>query len=142
MGDGGRSRRVGKWILLTAFVSFIPVPFFMLVVGGLVPLAAIGHFAIQGIVIGLPKLTLEAFFMVGILLIHVLVFGVLLYLAANLIARLLFWMLPPRAALVVVLTIVVALFAISLFEVYRLPGHNSAPPANILRVFREFATSS
>ena len=135
-----KARRVGKWTLLTAFVIFVPVPFFMLVVAGLVPLAAIAFFAAQGVVVGLPKLTFEAFFIVGILLIHVLLLGGLLYLAASLISRILFWALPRKAAFVVVLAVVAALLAMSWFEVYRLPGHNSAPPANILRVFRAFIT--
>jgi hypothetical protein len=32
-----------------------------------------------------------------------------------------------------------ALFLASSFEIYRLPGHNSAAPANLLRVIRGLA---
>jgi hypothetical protein len=87
-----------------------------------------------------PKFTAEGFWMLGILWAHVVILGGLLYVSAAGINWLLFRFIPYRYALVVVLGLIVALFVASGFEIYRAPGHNSAPPANIFRIYKGFFT--
>jgi hypothetical protein len=87
-----------KWILFAAFVLTIPVPYFMVVVGGLVPLLYIVTLTIQGLIVAIPKFTGEGFWMVGILLAHVLVLGGVLYLAAGILAWLLDRIFNERSA--------------------------------------------
>jgi hypothetical protein len=132
--------RWSKWTLFVALLLTVPVPFYMLVVGGLVPTMYIIYISVQGLIVAVPKFTTEGFWMLGILWAHVVIFGGLLFLAAYLITRLLFYFMPNRYALWVIICLIVALFIASFFEIYRMPGHNSAPPANILRVFKGLAT--
>jgi hypothetical protein len=122
--------------LFAASVLFVPVPFYMIVVGGLVPLAWICLICLQGLADGLPKLTGEGLFMAGFLLAHVLILGGLLYLASALVCWVLLRLLPARLARLVVALLIAGGATASAFEIYRLPGHNSSPPANIVRVFR------
>jgi hypothetical protein len=129
-----------KWTLFAAFILTVPVPYFMLVVGGLVPTVFIMFIAVQGLVVALPKFTAEGFWMLGILWAHVVILGGLLYLAAYGITRLLCLILPHRYAVLIEIGLIVALFVASTFEIYRMPGHNSAPPANILRIVKSLAT--
>jgi len=111
----------------------------MLVVGGLVPTCFIIYLAVQGLIAALPKLSVEGFWMLGILWAHVVILGGLLYLIAAGIKWFLFRVLPHSYALVVIAGLIAALFVGSTFEIYRLPGHNSAPPANILRIVKSLA---
>jgi hypothetical protein len=115
----------------------VPVPYFMLVVGGIVPTFCIIFLAIQGLLVALPKFTAEGFWMLGILWTHVLILGGLLYFAAAGTAWVLFRVFPHRLAPLFVVGLIVALFVTSIFEIYRVPGHNSAPTANLFRVFRD-----
>ena len=78
--------------------------------------------------------------MLGILWAHVVILGGLLYLAAHGITWLLLRILPYRYAFLLVICLIATLFVVSTFEIYRMPGHNSAPPANILRIFKSLAT--
>jgi len=126
-------------MLFGAFLITIPVPFFMIVVGGMIPTICIVYLAVYGLFVALPKFTLEGFWMLGILWTHVIILAGLLYIVAASINWLLFRLLPSRAALFGVLVVIVVLFVASTFEIYRLPGHNSAPPANLLQVIRNFA---
>ena len=135
-----KSGRWPKWTLFAALVLTVPVPYYMLVVGGVVPTMFIIFISVQGLIIALPKFTAEGFWMLGILWAHVVILGGLLYLAAHVITRLLFYFMPNRYALLVMICLIVALFITSTFEIYRMPGHNSAPPANILRVYKGLAT--
>lgn len=134
------SSRWSKWTLFAAFLLAVPVPYYMLVVGGIVPTFFIIFVAVQGLIVALPKFTAEGFWMLGILWAHVVILGGLLYLAAYGITWLLFRLLPYRYARLVVIGLIVALFVASTFEIYRMPGHNSAPPANILLIFKSLAT--
>jgi hypothetical protein len=134
------SSRWPKWTLFAALLLTVPVPYFMVVVGGLVPTFCIIYLAVHGLIVALPKFTAERFWMLGILWAHVVILGGLLYVSAAGINWLLFRFLPYRYALVVVLGLIVALFVASAFEIYRAPGHNSAPPANIFRIYKSFAT--
>jgi hypothetical protein len=133
-------RRWPKWTLFAAFLLTVPVPYFMLVVGGIVPTFFIIFISIQGLIVALPKFTAEGFWMLGILWAHVVILGGLLYVAAYGITWFLFRVLPQRYALLVVFGLIAALFVVSTFEIYRMPGHNSAPPANILRIVKSLAT--
>ena len=129
-----------KWTLFAVLLLTVPAPYFMLVVGGIVPTFCIIYLAVHGLIVALPKFTAEGFWMLGILWAHVVILGTLLYLAATGMSWLLFRFLPSRYALVVVLGLIVALFVASTFEIYRVPGHNSAPPANIFRIYKGFFT--
>jgi hypothetical protein len=126
-----------KWTLfMTSFLT-VPVPFFMLVVGGIVPTVYTTYLAIQGLVVALPKFTTEGFWMLGILWAHVLILGGLLYVAAVGTTWVLFRLFPHRFALLSVVLLIVALLVLSIFEIYRVPGHNSSPPANLFRIFSD-----
>jgi hypothetical protein len=63
-------RRWTKWILFGGFLLTVPVPFFMLVVGGIVPTFCIIYLAVHGLIVALPKFTAEGFWMLGILWAH------------------------------------------------------------------------
>jgi hypothetical protein len=134
------SSRWPKWTLFAALLLAVPVPYFMLVVGGIVPTFCIIYLAVHGLIVALPKFTAEGFWMLSILWAHALILGGLLYFSAAGITRLLFRFLPYRFALAVVLGLIVTLFVASAFEIYRVPGHNSAPPANIFRIYKGFFT--
>jgi len=125
-----------QWMLFTAFLLTVPVPFFMLVVGGIVPLVYILFFSIQGLVVAIPKFTAEGFWMLGILWAHVAILGGLLYLAAWGISWMVFKILPERFALLLLISLVVFLGVASTQKIYRMPGHNSSPPANITQVMK------
>ena len=129
-----------KWTLFAALLLTVPAPFFMLVVGGIVPTFCIIYLAVHGLIVALAKFTAEGFWMLGILWTHVVILGGLLYVAAAGITWLLFRFLPYRYARAVVLGLIVALFVVSTFEIYRVPGHNSGPPANIFRIYKGFFT--
>lgn len=132
------SHRGSKWMLFVAFLATVPVPFYMLVVGGLVPTLCIIVLAVRGLVVALPKFTGEGFFLLGILWAHIAILGGLLYLAASGISWVLFRVFPTRHAQAVVAVLILALLVASTFPIYRIPGHNSAPPANIVRIFQGF----
>lgn len=136
----GKTKRWSMWALFTAFLLTVPVPYIMLVVGGIVPTFCIIYLAVNGSVVALPKFTAEGFWILGILWLHVLIFGGLLYVVARAINWFLFRLLPVRYALLIIGALIIALFVTSSFEIYRLPGHNSAPPANLFRILREFTT--
>ncbi len=135
-----RQVRWHRWTLFAAFLLTVPVPYYMLVVGGVVPTFCILYLAVQGLIVALPKFTAEGFWMLGILWAHVVILGGLLYLVAAGISWFVFRVLPYRYALVVTFGLVAALCVASTFEIYRLPGHNSAPPANIFRIIKSFVT--
>ncbi len=110
----------------------------MVVVGGLIPTFCIIYLAVLGLVVAVPKFTGEGFFMLGILWAHVAILGGFLYLLATGITRVLFRVLPGRYAVAVAGVLMVALLVASTFTIYRLPGHNSAPPADIVRILKGF----
>lgn len=127
-----------KWALFITFLLTVPVPYVMVVVGGLIPAFCIIYLAVLGLVVALPKFTGEGFFMLGILWAHVVILGGLLYLLAAGIIRVLFRLFPGRYAAAVVGILIVTLLVASTFTIYRLPGHNSQPPADIFRILKEF----
>ena len=129
-----------KWMLFAVFLLVVPVPYYMVVVGGVAPTFCILYIAVRGLLVALPKFTMEGFAILGILWAHVLIFGGLLYLGANGISWVLFRVFSPRFALTVVFLIIVALLVMANFEIYRVPGDNSAPPAGLFRIIRAFIT--
>jgi hypothetical protein len=138
--ESTKLRRWLKWGLFIASLLTVPVPYFMVVVGGLVPLFYILYLSVYGLYIGLPKFTAEAFWMLGILWTHVVILGGILYLVATGVTWFCVHVLPRRYALVVVFGLIFALLGASTFQVYRMPGHNSAPPANIFRILRSLGS--
>jgi hypothetical protein len=127
-----------KWVLFITFLLTVPVPYVMVVVGGLIPTFCIMYLAVLGLVVALPKFTGEGFFMLGVLWAHVVILGGLLYLLAAGITRVLSRLFPGRyASAVVGIQIVTLLFA-STFTIHRLPGHKSALPADIFRILKGF----
>lgn len=130
-----------KWALFVAFLFTVPVPYFMVVVGGLVPLFFILVQSVRGLVVAVPKFTAEGFWMIAILWAHVVILGGILYVAARAIHWILFRVLPQRLAKFLVFALIAALVLLAaFFEVYRVPGHDYAPPANIFRFMKEIAT--
>lgn len=90
------SIRWPKWTLLTVFLLTVPVPYYMLVVGGMVPKFFIIFIAVQGLIVALPKFTAGGFLMLVILWALVAILGGLLSLAAHGITWLLLRILPYR----------------------------------------------
>ena len=127
-----------KWALFAVFLLVVPVPYYMVVVGGIVPPFFLIYFAVRGLVTALPKFTAEGFFMLGILWAHVVILGAILYFLAAGITRVLFRTLAPRYALGAVVALSVALLVAATFSIYRMPGHNSAPPADIFHFLKVF----
>ncbi len=138
--QSNKPSRWPKWTLFAVFLLTVPVPYYMLVVGGIVPTFCIIYLAIHGLFVALPKFTAESFWMLGILWAHVVILGGLLYAVAAAITWFFFRVLRARYAVLVVVALIITLFVVSTFEIYRVPGHNSAPPANILRILRSFIT--
>lgn len=127
-------------MLFAAFLLTVPVPFFMLVVGGVVPTVWILYFAVHGLIVAVPKFTAEGFWMLAIFWAHVVILGGLLYVGAAGITWFLFRVLRVQFARLGVVALIIALFLASTFKIYRVPGHNSSPPANILRILKGIAT--
>lgn len=126
-------------LLFAAAVLFVPTPFFMIVVGGLVPLAWTLLFFLRGAIVAIPKGTAEGFFTLGILSAHLFVIGGALYALSALLGRVLRWGLGPRGALIAAGVFAIGGAVASWFDIYRIPGHNSAPPASLLRLLSELS---
>ena len=124
-------RKRATLVLFAAAFLLAPVPYLVLVVSGLVPLAWIFVAALQGIVVDLPKLTQESFFLVGLLLAHLLILGSGLYFAAWGVATLLVRLLTQRLAALAVAGLVAAGIFASTHDIYRVPGHHGAEPADL-----------
>lgn len=127
-------------MLFAFFLLTVPVPYYMLVVGGMVPTFTIIFMAVRGLIVALPKFSAEGFWMLTMLWAHVVILGGVLYLAAYGITWLLYHFLPKRYALLIVFVLISALLVGSIFEIYRMPRHNSAPPANIFRLLKSVIT--
>jgi hypothetical protein len=129
-----------KWMLFSVFLLTVPVPYYMVVVGGIVPPFFLVYHAVRGLIVALPKFTAEGFFMLGILWTHVVIVGGILYLIAAGITWVLFRALPARYALGMVVALSVTLFVAATFPIYRVPGHNSAPAADLFHFLNVFHT--
>ena len=117
------SKESAKWLLFTVFFVTAPVPYFMFVVGGLLPLSAILYLDSTG-VLGFKLFNT----------LHLLIYGPLLYLAAKLIARWLFSLSPPARTAGLV-AFVVSFVVIAFAPIYGV-GHSSYQPANIVGLFQ------
>lgn len=115
--------RTTKWLLFVAMFCTVPVPYFMFVVAGLLPLIAITRLSVIGV------WTVRLFD-----LLHVLVYGVLLYLAAIHMTRWLYLLAPRRRALGVAITLALAAL-MSLLPIYGV-GHSNYEPVNLYELFR------
>jgi hypothetical protein len=134
-----KPNRWPRWVLFAVFLITVPVPYLMIVVGGLMPTFGILYLAVHGLVVAIPKFSAEAFWILGALWAHVVILGGILYIAAYGITAFLFRCLRHGLALLVLCGLIAALLAASTWNIYRLPGHNSSPPANILGIVRALA---
>jgi hypothetical protein len=134
----GRSRRRAKWVLFGVSLLSVPVPYFMVVVGGMVPTAAIIALAAYGSIVFLTKLALEGVWMLGILWAHVALFGGILYALSAAVTWVVFRFFPAGVSTAFVAVLAAVLLLASTFEIYRQPGHNSAPPADLFGILKGF----
>lgn len=130
------SAKATKWILFSVFLIIVPVPFYLVVVGGLVPTAFSIFLSLMAIAAVVTKHDKQSLYMLVILGFQAALFSSLFYFVAWAVSRLLCRVIPKRFMAAVVVSIVMGFFAASVFEIYRLPGHNSAPPGNILNILR------
>jgi len=117
------NQRTTKWVLFATMVCTMPVPYFMFVVGGFLPLVAV--------------LRLNFTDVLGFTLfnsLHLLVYGPLLYLAAKFLTRWLFSLSPQRRALGIAVALALAL-VISLLPIYGI-SHNQYDPVNLYQLFQ------
>lgn len=111
------------WVLFAAMVCTMPVVYFMFVVAGVLPLGAIIWMSFTGE---------WGFKLFNIL--HILVYGPMLYFAAKYLTRWLFLLSPERRALGVAVALALALL-LSLLPIYGI-GHSSYDPANLYQLFQ------
>ena len=117
------SEKSAKWLLFVVFFVTAPVPYFMFVIGGLLPLSAILYLDSTG-VLGFKLFNT----------LHLLIYGPLFYLAAKFIARWLFGLSSPTRIAGLV-AFVVSFAAIAFAPIYGI-GHSSYQPANIIGLFQ------
>jgi hypothetical protein len=111
------TRRGATRVLFAVSVLVAPVPFFILFLGGFVPLPFTCAFFLRGLTTGDG-----AFLWVGILGVHVLIDGGIVYAAAAVVSRLLFALFPMRVAVRAV-GFVIAVEAVATFlPIYALEG--------------------
>ena len=117
------SEKLAKWLLFVVFFAAAPVPYFMFVIGGLLPLSAILYLDSTG-ALGFKLFNT----------LHLLIYSPLLYLAAKLVSR---WLSafssPTRTAGLI--AFVVLFVAIAFAPIYGI-GHSSYQPANIVGLFQ------
>jgi hypothetical protein len=117
------NQRTAKWILFAAMVCTVPLPYFMFVSAGLLPLSAVIRLGFTG-VWGFKLFNS----------VHLLIFGPLLYFVAVFLTRRLFSLAPPGRTLGVAAALLLVL-GISLLPIYGL-GHNDHVPVNLYRLFQ------
>ena len=111
------------WLLFAMMIATVPVPFFMFVVAGLLPVIVIASLLNTG-VWGFKLFTA----------LHVVIYGPLFYILARWLARRLS-ALPPGARALAVLACVVAGLVFTLLPVYGV-GHNVWEPVNLYRMLQ------
>jgi hypothetical protein len=115
---------VTKWLLFAAMFCAVPVPYFMFVAAGLLPLVAVAR--------------VSAKFESGARLfdmLHLVVYGTLFYLAARYLTHWLFSR-PPRVRMLGVAVALALAVLISLLPVYGV-GHGNYSPVNLYALFRD-----
>lgn len=130
------SAKATKWILFPVFLITVPVPFYLVVVGGMVPTGVSIFLSLMAIAALITEHDKQSLYILVILGFQAALFSSLFYLIAWAVSRFLCRVIPERFMAAVVVGIAMAFFAASLFTIYRLPGHNSAPPGNILDILR------
>lgn len=118
------TRSATKWLLFAAMFCAVPVPYYMFVVAGLLPLIAIAR--------------VSANFESGVRLVdilHLVVYGTLFYLAARYLTRWLFSRVP-RVRIVGIAVALALAVLISLLPVYGV-GHSNYNPVNLYTLFRD-----
>jgi hypothetical protein len=109
----------------------MPMPFFMLFIVGLVPLACtVAGFGVPALVAPFPALIL--------LVLHVAVDGGLLYLGAAVVCRLLFSFGSTRVANFAVAVLIAIAVVWSSFPIYTVMGEHDAEVMNVSGVWRQF----
>jgi hypothetical protein len=116
------TERTAKWMLFAAFVATVPVPYYMFVIAGLLPVSAILVLQFRG-VWGFKIFNA----------VHLLIYLPVWYLAAKFCARWLFT-LPPPTRLVAIAGIVGAAVVLAALPVYGI-GHGPSQSLNIVELF-------
>jgi hypothetical protein len=112
-----------KWLLFAIMSCAVPVPYFMFVVAGLLPLVAVLFMSVK--------------FASGVRLfdiLHLVVYGTLFYLTARYLTHWLFSQ-PPRVRSIGVAVALALAVLISLLPVYGV-GHGNYSPVNLYALFR------
>jgi len=128
-------RRGATRTLFATSVLFVPVPFFMLFVVGLVPLASIGVFFIAGLVDDLERGGEGIMLTVAILISHVVVDAFLLYVLSALVCGVLFGLLPTRVAVLAVGLLVAGELVAAFFPIYTLAGEHNRERLDFWRIW-------
>jgi hypothetical protein len=113
-----------KWLLFAAMFCAVPVPYYMFVIAGLLPLIAIFRMSVD--------------FASGARLfdmLHLAVYGTLFYLAARYLTHWLFSR-PPRVRILGVSVALALAVLISLLPIYGV-GHGNYSPVNLYALFRD-----
>jgi hypothetical protein len=113
-----------KWLLFAAMFCAVPVPYFMFVIAGLLPLIAVSRISVN--------------FASGIRLfdmLHLLVYGTLFYLAARYLTNWLF-LRPPRVRILGIAVALALAVLTSLLPIYGV-GHGNYSPVNLYALFRD-----
>lgn len=116
------SRQVTQWLLFAALFCTVPVVYFMFVIAGLLPLVAILRLCFSG-----------TWGFIIFNLVHLVIYGPMLFLAARYLTHLVFRLAPPArlAAIAVILALAVA---VSLQPLYGV-GHGDYAPRTLYRLF-------
>lgn len=128
------TRRTARWLLWSVALVTLPVPFYL---GDpeLAPLLRLAFLTgLMGAVLaaeGGGTLTL----LVGVGVFQLLLFAGLLWLAAALLAWGIQRLRAPAARSAVVVAIAIALFAVSLAEIYQTPLSSTRPRSNLTQIF-------
>jgi hypothetical protein len=112
-----------KWLLFAAMSCAVPVPYYMFVIAGLLPLIAVARVSVN--------------FESGVRLfdmLHLVVYGTLFYLAARYLTRWLF-LRSPRVRRIGVAVVFALAALISLLPIYGV-GHGNYSPVNLYALFR------
>jgi len=124
------SRRRVTRVLFAAMVFVVPMPFSMLFIVGLVPLACTVAWFLRPV----PLALLAA----PILALHVAVDGGLLYLGAAFVSRVLFWPRSRRFAQFGVAVLIALGVVWSSFPIYTVMGEHNAEVMNVAGAWRQF----
>ena len=115
--------RATTWLLFVAMAATVPLPYFMFVIAGLLPLV---------VVLGLMTTGVWGFKLFNA--IHLVIYAPLLYMLAWFLARGL-GVLPAGVRILVTLACAIAIALLGALPLYGI-GHNSYTPVNLYRLFQ------